>query len=137
MSAWLVQDATINHIADMMVYGPINLSPILPNLTQKDCANKLKTMNLESLNQRYGDTYDKVDAEVSDEKFDEYPIRIMNNTPSPPLINSLKHVQCFLYQCTEGDVPDSPLYKDVEKLQESIIWEIITNMKAYNDAKWE
>ena len=139
MSAFLVGDPTINHIADMMVYGPVSqyISPILPHLEQKECANRLKILNLESLNQRYGDNWDDVDAEVSDERFDKYPIRIMNNTPAPSLIQSLKHVQCYLYQCNEGNVPDSSLYKDVEKLQNGLIWEIISNMKEYNEATWE
>ena len=139
MSAFLVGDPTINHIADMMVYGPVSqyISPILPHLEQKECANRLKILNLESLNQRYGDNWDDVDAEVSDERFDKYPIRIMNKTPAPSLIQSLKHVQCYLYQCNEGNVPDSPLYKDVEKLQNGLIWEIISNMKEYNEATWE
>tara|TARA_R100001463_G_scaffold34222_1_gene75281 strand:- start:202 stop:621 length:420 start_codon:yes stop_codon:yes gene_type:complete len=139
MSAFLVGDPTINHIADMMVYGPVSqyISPILPHLEQKECANRLKILNLESLNQRYGDNWDDVDAEVSDERFDKYPIRIMNNTPAPSLIQSLKHVQCYLYQCNEGNVPDSSLYKDVEKLQNGLIWEIISNMKEYNQATWE
>ena len=139
MRAFLVGDPTINHIADMMVYGPVSqyISPILPHLEQKECANRLKILNLESLNQRYGDNWDDVDAEVSDERFDKYPIRIMNNTPAPSLIQSLKHVQCYLYQCNEGNVPDSSLYKDVEKLQNGLIWEIISNMKEYNEATWE
>jgi len=139
MSAFLVGDPTINHIADMMVYGPVSqyISPILPHLEQKECANRLKILNLESLNQRYGDNWDDVDAEVSDERFDKYPIRIMNNTPAPSLIQSLKHVQCYLFQCNEGNVPDSSLYKDVEKLQNGLIWEIISNMKEYNQATWE
>ena len=139
MSAFLVGDPTINHIADMMVYGPVSqyISPILPHLEQKECAKRLKILNLESLNQRYGDNWDDVDAEVSDERFDKYPIRIMNNTPAPSLIQSLKHVQCYLYQCNEGNVPDSSLYKDVEKLQNGLIWEIISNMKEYQESTWE
>ena len=139
MSAFLVGDPTINHIADMMVYGPVSqyISPILPHLEQKECAKRLKILNLESLNQRYGDNWDDVDAEVSDKRFDKYPIRIMNNTPAPSLIQSLKHVQCYLYQCNEGNVPDSSLYKDVEKLQNGLIWEIISNMKEYQESTWE
>ena len=129
MSAWLVQDKTINHIADLLVYGLPQKHAIRGWDNQKNCAVKLKTINLESLKQRYGDEYDEYDVHISHER---YPVSLAIS-----LIQSLKHVQCFKYQCSEGDVPDTMSYKEIEKLEDQLSWEIICNLKEYNESKWE
>ncbi|NBR83448.1 MAG: triosephosphate isomerase, partial [Flavobacteriia bacterium] len=36
------------------------------------------------------------------------------------LPQKLKHVQCFLYQCSEGNIPNMPLFKAVERLADEM-----------------
>ena len=127
MSAWLVCDETLNHIASIMVRGYRNNDALANEHTSISMANALKQMNLEALYQRYGDEYDGSDFIVSSSL---YP-----HATSP--IQTFKHIQCFLYQCSEGDVPECLLYKKVEKLQDQVAYSIIDNLPEYNEAKWE
>ena len=127
MSAWLVCDETLNHIASIMVRGYSDNSPLANEHTDVSMANALKQMNLEALYQRYGDEYDENESFVTSAL---YPHAI-----SP--IQTFKHIQCFLYQCSEGNVPDRLLYKKVEKLQDQVAYSIVDNLPEYNDAKWE
>jgi len=127
MSAWLVCDQTLNHIAHIMVKGYRNNDALANEHTQKSMANALKQMNLEALYQRYDDEYDEDEMFVSDTL---YPY-----ATSP--IQTFKHIECFLYQCSEGNVPECSLYKKVEKLQDQVAYSIIGDLPEYNHAKWE
>ena len=127
MSAWLVCDETLNHIASIMVRGYRNNDALANEHTNISMANALKQMNLEALYQRYGDEYKESDSIVSSAMY--------SHATSP--IQTFKHIQCFLYQCSEGDVPECLLYKKEEKLQDQVAYSIIDNLPEYNDAKWE
>ena len=127
MSAWLICDQTLNHIAHIMVKGYRDNDALANEHTQKSMANALKQMNLEALYQRYDDEYDGSDCIVSPTL---YP-----HATSP--IQTYKHIQCFLYQCSEGDVPECLLYKKVRKLQYQVAYSIVENLPEYNEANWE
>lgn len=47
-----------------------------------------------------------------------------------------KSIRCYLYQCTEGDVPEQPLYKALERLAERLAAEIIADLPEYKAAVW-
>lgn len=48
----------------------------------------------------------------------------------------LKSVQCFIYQCSEGDVMDSDLYKDMIMLEKKLLNYIIMDVPEYKEAEW-
>ena len=49
----------------------------------------------------------------------------------------LKSLQCFLYQCTEGEQPLRPLYKALEEMKNNLAVYIVEQMQEYKDAKWD
>lgn len=82
-------------------------------------------MNCEALGQRYGD--DPIPF-----KFEECK---RSSTLKSKLDEAIFHrLSCYLYQCSEGDVPDHPLYKALRDIQNSIAYRY---MKDNNKAPFE
>lgn len=46
-----------------------------------------------------------------------------------------KMLGCYLYQCSEGNVPDEPLYKTLDIVAESLL-ERFQHTKEYKEAAW-
>jgi len=52
-------------------------------------------------------------------------------------IQVLKSMQCWLYQCAEGDVPNDPLYRYFEEVvAPRLMYKIINRMPEYDRAEW-
>lgn len=49
----------------------------------------------------------------------------------------LKAMQCWLYQCSEGDIPETELYKFIEQEANKLAMKIAMNTKEYEEAAWE
>jgi hypothetical protein len=47
-----------------------------------------------------------------------------------------KALKSYLYQCGEGDIPERPLYQQLELLKQRIGDEIISDLQEYKAAKW-
>lgn len=58
-----------------------------------------------------------------------------SRTAAPIVV--LKSLQCFLYQCCEGDVPESTLSRVVEAIKNDVAEEICTSLPEYKQAPWE
>jgi len=54
-----------------------------------------------------------------------------------PPVQVLKSLACFLYQCTEGDIPERGLYKALESLWNKLAARIVYNSQEYIEAPWE
>ena len=52
------------------------------------------------------------------------------------LLQAFKSLQCYLYQCSEGDVPDSEFFKEVDKFQGQLANKIITKLPEYEGMIW-
>lgn len=90
-------------------------------------ADAINLMNLEALGERYGyedllQQAECVDLEAKPEKL------------SPAQL--LKSLHCILYQCAEGDIPQTPLYKALEDIAKNLPSRIIMCTKSYQDAAW-
>src|SRR4051812_1158656 len=72
----------------------------------------LYALNREAVRQRYG-TADPVP---------EYRFRPPGDVPKVQLYKSLR---CLLYQCSEGDVPETALYRRVEERANGLAREIV------------
>jgi hypothetical protein len=53
------------------------------------------------------------------------------------LYQALKSLDCFLYQCAEGKVPEKPLYKRLEFVQRHLLRQIVSSSQAYDEAEWD
>jgi hypothetical protein len=51
-------------------------------------------------------------------------------------IQRLKSLHCFTYQCAEGNVPKSKLYKLCIEKEHELANAIINEMPEYDKAKW-
>lgn len=146
MSAWMVSDETLSKIANLIDtyrttgyngFGydmPDGLMRIVGHKSAKQIFEMLANMNIEALKQRYPKNFDDMIGVV---EFIPnayiWQIREKGLTYHWQLLKSL---QCYLYQCLEGDVPDCELYKELEKLEHYLQNYIISKMPEYNQAVW-
>lgn len=126
MSAFLVDKQTIDNMVHFMtksrkapshswlaykfgVANPTTLGQILWN------------MNQDAVNQRYRENNKAPEYEFSP-----------NYYLKP--ITTYKSFNCFLYQCSEGDVYESDEFKTVEKIRNVLADSIIESIPGYDEA---
>lgn len=83
--------------------------------------NMLK-MNYKAVNYRYNEKNKPIDFEFKYEKVKDVQV--------------LKSLQCFIYQCSEGDIPKSKLYKVLIKIESVLKNAIIEKYTDYNKLEW-
>jgi len=88
-------------------------------------AKAMFALNQQALYQRYGDP--------ATERFVYQQVQVL-----PNLYQTLKSVECWLYQCTEGDVPQRKLYQFFKTFVRVWLLEIIVHQSpAYEAAQWD
>lgn len=55
---------------------------------------------------------------------------------SAEMVELFKSLDCFTYQCSEGDVPKRPLFRLCEAIQARIACGIVRLSDSYNRAAW-
>lgn len=127
MSAWMFGSDGMDRVMAAIDYAAKNGAPVpLRFLIPPDMVGrKLLEMNAEALRQRYDDD--------NDTSYKHTPVEIS-------LMQMCKTLHCFRYQCSEGDVPETQLYKDVMTIEE---WfdehtgpDTSENRKAYDACIW-
>jgi len=96
-------------------------------------------MNVDAFCERYPATEDnsphrtRYPEDIGE--FEYYPVM-----PAPlnrePLIQAHKSASCLLYQCSEGDVPERPLFKALEAFVQRLADEFITIDPRWEEALW-
>jgi hypothetical protein len=143
MSAYIVDNKTINRIVSALLYSrdtrsfngpmPAMYNKWLKEFTQdepEEIGAALYGMNCNAVMQRYPDcSKDDLPGPIdAGYKYRDEPI-----TSSVQLYKSF---QCYLYQCSEGDVSELPLYKALTDFLYEIADHIITNTPEYDRAVW-
>lgn len=136
MSAWLVDDSTINCIVNYLapehrgyfsgIFGSLKIDQTdLEHLEFLGAC--MHGMNLLSVQERY--------QARAVEHFDmKSPYGfVMEKTTA---MQTLKHLQCFLYQCNEGKLDETPLFRGLEKAYHILAEIIISGTPEYQAAKW-
>ena len=139
MSAYIVEDETINRVVTWLRREVAISHFTLDRLAREydvdltsdgwdaKLAQAMFQLNCDGVNARYG----KGEAE----KF-----RPLNFTYKPEipysLVQVLKSLQCWHYQCSEGDVPKTKLYQFFEEVEHHVALKIVMNLPAYDKAKW-
>jgi hypothetical protein len=138
MSAYIVEDKTINRIVNRLVYEIRNFSfsqdldenlsklgydPVNNSFPEK-LAQDMYALNVSAVNQRY-------------KKTEPVPnFKYFKGAPAS-LVQTLKSLNCWVYQCTEGYVPQSGLYKFfTEVFQNYLLKKIVYEMPEYDSAEW-
>ena len=147
MSAFYVGTESLSMITDIisryLVGGfnsfgfefPNEIKTLFEGESDKRIFDALAGTNLNALAQRYNvetaaEMYDGKDYE------DGHDIWKPRNGVQPWHYQLLKSLQCYIYQCSEGNVPDSPIYKTIDKLTVKLAMFIACNQKEYKDAEW-
>lgn len=137
MSAYVVDSDTINKIVSFLTFGNNSaywdhtylfreLGYKIPYVIEdyKRLANDLFEMNVSAVKQRYPD-----DTE-------EYTYQFHTSINVRPAIEIYKAAQCLRYQCSEGNVPGTPLYKALDQFCSNLAEAIISGLPEYKNAPW-
>ena len=161
MSSFMVKSETIATIADFIttVFNDKNdnthmaiqgdtyttiekLQPqnsYIKTVSIKAVYNALSEMNCNALNQRYIHG-DKAEPEQFPKDYNHFEIASNYHDGAFEIPASyyqlLKSIDCYLYQCSEGNVPNSALYKAIEDIGATLANWLIRNTTAYNVANW-
>jgi hypothetical protein len=139
MSAYMVADETINRVIEWL-YWELDKSPWLRDKLEKvsgidtsihawseELGKAMFALNIASVTDRYG--------EGQAGKFRKLNYRYKPAHGST--IQVLKSMQCWLYQCTEGEVVTKPLYKFFQDTVEPhLMSSIIADLPEYEAAEW-
>jgi len=139
MSAFMVEDTTINRVVTWLTREVTTNRFTLDWLAREydidltsdkwdeKLAQAMFQLNCDGVIARYG--------EGEAEKF-----RPLNFTYKPEiylsLVQVLKSLQCWLYQCSEGDVPETKLYQFFEEVSHHVALKIVMDLPAYDKATW-
>ena len=89
-------------------------------------AEDMFKLNCDAVNQRYG--------EGAAEGFRELNFKY-RFTAGTSRAQAYKALECWLYQCTEGNAPESPLYKVITKIADSLAHRIAMDTPEYKKAR--
>lgn len=100
----------------------------------KHLARNLHAMNVAAVSQRY-----------TDSPMDDLPgAGIVYDPRFVPVQGDLAarcqyymDLRCLIYQCSEGEVPEWPLYKALEQIANSVASEIVHSLPEYDRARWD
>ena len=136
MSAFIVSEKTMSDIIYNLYwshkfkdrYYILNDNDIQTEADFDKLAIQLFKMNQDAIRQRYNE------PENSD--YSAIPEYVDWNTGTINKYQCLKSMQCLRYQCPEGDVPKTKLFKFLEDLISAWMDYIISGLPEYDNASW-
>lgn len=135
MSAFVVDDSTIDRIVTFLghsdhdylarIFRPLGYNPA----TEPEAfAQALFDMNCKAVDQRYPD-------HPARRYFHPEPYRHQTNFNCAD-IGVLKAAGCLRYQCSEGDVPETPLFKALDDFIGALAYHVVCGLPEYEKAEW-
>lgn len=140
MSAYIVEDKTINRVVSFLeqdrdsahikrkVGECFKLSGFDP--LALGCA--MFSLNVEGVEARYGDraTYSEGDGSFR-------PLDYRYQYETCTRMQALKSLRCWLYQCSEGDIPEtSAFFQLMERYAGELAYSIVADLPEYCAAAW-
>ena len=133
MSAFIVSQKSVNQIIDYIAWVS-NKDPYILRILKTagyELPLAVETLGQDMINLNYGAVNERYSSTEEPEKFQRVKDMPLSN------IQVLKSVQCYLYQCTEGeDFETSKLYQAIRRIEEHLLNEIVTSLPAYKKAVW-
>lgn len=129
MSAYIVSNKTMQRAVEAVLIAE---APYSTKMASKAEVTKLGTelfaMNQAALAARYGDN-------------DEPPTFIgaafhMPARVGKASIQQYKALNSLIYQCGEGDVPDTDLFKRIDQASDKLAGKILSSLPEYDAAEW-
>jgi hypothetical protein len=84
---------------------------------------KLYDLNVEAVNCRYGEAVE--------------PPCYHYSPTSPEKIVAYKAIRCLLYQCSEGDIDERPLFKELARFSDQLAHKIAWEHPQWENAPWD
>lgn len=119
MSCFIVENRTIDKIVRHLLSGGLPIE-------SEALGRQLQALNLQAFMTRYP----KYDAPPYVEPYQWSGTKY-------GACETWKALSCFLYQCTEGDVPETSLYQELEIAKNRLAGEIVSSLPDTRDAPWE
>lgn len=130
MSAFIVGHETMQRCAIGFLLGTMPYGAPLANEAEvTETGRKLYAMNQQALVERYNDN-------TPAPEFTGQRMRPLTYSKQE-LVQIYKSMHCLLYQCSEGDVPDSELFKQLELAAGAVASRIVNMMHEYQQATWD
>lgn len=138
MSAYIVDDKTINRIVSAAILHTLDSLTPAPGFLMLDSqepddwhalGSAMRDMNVAAVIARYGPS----DSLPGPLPLLPYQFRLVT---APGLVQTVKSLACYLYQCSEGDIPERRLYQQLDKWQTELCRHYVTESDAYDRAKW-
>ncbi len=139
MSAYIVDDKTINRIISAAMLRTLggSLGPVprgfVPDKPEPDdwhaLGSAMRDMNVAAVIARYGPS----DSLPGPSPLLPYQFRLVI---APGLVQTIKSLDCYLYQCSEGDIPDRRLFQQLTKWQAELCYHCVTKSDEYDQAEW-
>lgn len=143
MSAYMVADETINRVVYWLYFEVAKSQYIREKLEKTSgvdtsayewaeaLGKAMFQLNIDGVNARYGGYGDGEAKQFRNLNYHYQPVH-------GSAIQVLKSLQCWLYQCTEGEVVKNPLYKFFQDIaQPHLMSNIICDLSEYRTAEWE
>ena len=102
-------------------------------------ARDLFNLNVDAFCERYPADEDAPESQRTryPEDIPEFEIfQLTGKLDRAALIQAHKSASCLSYQCSEGDIPERPLYKALEKFIRNLEREVVTNTPEWEAASW-
>ena len=140
MSAFIVSKETMDRVVSAIDkhrgqdFGGIHL---VDSASCDRLGRKLYAMNLDAVIQRYpGDTKDTAPGPIDiADIHGAYKWKM--SLPAHHAAVGYKAISSLLYQCSEGNVPERPLYKALDALYDSLAHRIASDSKTVQRAIWD
>lgn len=134
MSAYVVEKTTINNIVSWLSHEFLHSSHLrsiaerfgfdVESYGWEDRLVKaMYALNIEAVNQRYHEQ-----NQIEEIVYSPYPW--------VSKISALKALSCWLYQCSEGNVPQTKLYQCLAEIEKQIALNIVMDLPEYEQANW-
>ena len=127
MSAFIVDGDVMNRIAE---YLEGKSETPKGSASAQQIGAELYQMNKDAVTYRY--------PQCSEDDLPGFDLRGWSWEAAEPATDeqTYKYIQCLLYQCSEGDVPETPLYEWLTEEGRDLAEIIVRNTEAYQAAKW-
>lgn len=139
MSAFIVSDATINQVISFInsdtrnphIYRPLESIGLAWDSrdAREDIGNKMFDLNIRGVEARYG--------EGKAEECRPLNYKYVSEAFASR-IQAYKSLQCWLYQCSEGHIPEeSDLWKAFDAVESKMARHIVGRLSEYQNAVWD
>ena len=135
MSCFIMNEDRIASLAHEIItrnQGALLVGEYGETYDSETLADAMLAMNIDAFRQRYGmktllaDDLDYIDLD----KRRWYPLEALSD------VQMYKSLQCFLYQCCEGNVDEKPLYKTLSAIRGLMAPFIKEGSQEYEAAEW-